>query len=143
VRGASSSTTNATEVNPIRVTAWCVTWTCRAVRGDASELVVPQAVLQRALNARIVFTPEGPGYTFVAPTRFDKLFTGIASPRPSFMRMGDLTGTEVIRPEDTPDAEYGLLLERAYGKGLASPMPASWNQIARWLKQIDGVRQAA
>ena len=28
-------------------------------------------------------------------------------------------------------------------KGVASPMPASWNQIATWLKQIDSVRQAA
>jgi hypothetical protein len=26
---------------------------------------------------------------------------------------------------------------------LASPMPASWNQIAGWLKQIDSLRQAA
>ena len=26
---------------------------------------------------------------------------------------------------------------------LASPMPASWNQIASWLKQIDNLRQAA
>jgi hypothetical protein len=24
-----------------------------------------------------------------------------------------------------------------------SPMPASWNQIAGWLKQIDSLRQAA
>jgi hypothetical protein len=88
-----------------------------------------RAVLQRVMNGRIVFTPEGPGYTFVAPTRFDKLFTGIASPRPPFIKMGDLTGIEDIRPEDTPDADDGLLLERAYGKGLASPAgfePAFW-----------------
>jgi hypothetical protein len=26
---------------------------------------------------------------------------------------------------------------------MASPMPASWNQIVGWLKQIEGVRQAA
>jgi hypothetical protein len=26
---------------------------------------------------------------------------------------------------------------------LASLMPASWNQIAAWLRQIDGLRQAA
>jgi hypothetical protein len=25
----------------------------------------------------------------------------------------------------------------------SSPMPASWNQIASWLRQIDGLRQAA
>jgi len=27
--------------------------------------------------------------------------------------------------------------------GVASLMPAGWNQIAFWLKQIDGLRQAA
>ncbi len=26
---------------------------------------------------------------------------------------------------------------------MASPMPASWNQIASWLRQIDTLRQAA
>ncbi len=26
---------------------------------------------------------------------------------------------------------------------LASPTPASWNQITAWLQQIDGLRQAA
>jgi hypothetical protein len=77
--------------------------------------------------------------------------------------------------EDTFDADYGRLLDRAYtattdrvdkprrgkgvaspaesnpisentsksGKGLASPMPASWNQIVIWLRQIDGLCQAA
>jgi len=28
-------------------------------------------------------------------------------------------------------------------QGVASPIYASWNQIAAWLKQIDGVRKAA
>jgi hypothetical protein len=28
-------------------------------------------------------------------------------------------------------------------ENLASPMAASWNQIAGWLKQIDGLRRAA
>lgn len=27
--------------------------------------------------------------------------------------------------------------------GMASPMPASWNQIATWLRRIDGLRRAA
>jgi len=27
--------------------------------------------------------------------------------------------------------------------GVASPVPASWNQIAGWLKQIDSLRNAA
>jgi hypothetical protein len=28
-------------------------------------------------------------------------------------------------------------------ENLASPMPASWNQIASWLRRIDNLRQAA
>jgi septal ring factor EnvC (AmiA/AmiB activator) len=85
-----------------------------------------RAVLQRVLDGRIVFTPDGPGYTFSAPTRFDKLFTGIATPRPAFIETGKLYGAENIRPDETLDADYGLLLERAYGKtklqkGVASP----------------------
>ena len=31
------------------------------------------------------------------------------------------TGTERIRPEDTFDADYGNLLEKAYGKGMVRP----------------------
>jgi hypothetical protein len=38
-------------------------------------------------------------------------------------------------------ALYGLLLWAAAHHG--SPMPASWNQIAGWLEQIEAVRQAA
>jgi len=36
-----------------------------------------RAVLQRVLRGRIVFTPSGEGYTFEAPTRFNKLFIGV------------------------------------------------------------------
>ena len=44
-----------------------------------------RAVLQRVPRGRIVFTPSGEGYTFEAPTRFDKLFSGIVAPRPAFI----------------------------------------------------------
>ncbi len=51
-----------------------------------------RAVLQRVLNGRINFTPPGiaflvlaPAIPFEAPTRFDKLFTGIAVPGPAFI----------------------------------------------------------
>jgi hypothetical protein len=47
-----------------------------------------RAVLQRGLRGRIVFTPSGEGYTFEAPTRFDKLFSGIVAPRPAFIEKG-------------------------------------------------------
>jgi hypothetical protein len=105
-------------------------------------------VLQRVIQGRITFTPTGTesygldangvlavspvaptGYTFEAPTRFDKLFTGIAVRRPAALVPGDITGCENIGVEDTFDADYGWLLEQAYGKGVASPTgfkPVFW-----------------
>ena len=66
-------------------------------------------------------------YTFAAPTRYDRLFTGLVAPRPAYVPEGT-TGWEHLRPEDTRDADYGRILERAYAasttndaKGLASP----------------------
>ena len=84
-----------------------------------------RTVLQRVLRGRLIFTPrvDGLGYDFEGPTRFDKLFTGIAvgstatrADRPSFVEPGDVTGTEGITSDDTWDGDYGRLLERAYGK---------------------------
>ena len=46
-------------------------------------------MLQRVLRGRIVFTPKGEGYTFEAPTRFDKLFNGIVVERPKFIKTGN------------------------------------------------------
>ncbi len=97
-----------------------------------------RAVLQRVLRGRIIFHliegPEGAGYTFEAPTRFDKLFSGIVAPKPAFLKEGDRRGAEHIGPEDTFDGDYGKLLERVQnrkvntdkekagnGKGMASP----------------------
>jgi hypothetical protein len=89
-----------------------------------------RTVLQRILRGRIVFTlrrnpisGDVDGYDFEAPTRFDKLFTGIAVERPAGIDEGPL-GNEHIGPEDTFDGDYGRLLERAYRKSvevLASP----------------------
>jgi len=57
---------------------------------------------------RVMFTPrvnpvsgEPDGYDFEGPTRFDKLFTGIAVERPKSLDSNDLSGTEDIGPEDT------------------------------------------
>jgi hypothetical protein len=88
-----------------------------------------RAVLQRVLRGRIVFTPSGEGYTFEAPTRFDKLFSGIVAPRPAFIPRGD--GAAHIGVEDTFDGDYGRLLEAAQnsGKWVASPTgfePVFW-----------------
>lgn len=77
-----------------------------------------RAVLQRVIRGRIVFAPtkDGRGYTFEAPTRYDKLFAGVAAPRPplpSLVRAGDARGREHIGPEETFDGDYGRLVERA------------------------------
>jgi hypothetical protein len=80
-----------------------------------------RAVLQRVLLGRVTFTRNNlGGYSFEAPTRFDKLFAGVAVSRPAFVPLGGTAGREHIRPEDTPDEDSGVLLERAY-KGVASP----------------------
>jgi hypothetical protein len=42
--------------------------------------------------------------------------------------------------------QSGVIIEAEWQfrvTGSSSPMPTSWNQIASWLKQIDGLRQAA
>ena len=74
-----------------------------------------RTVLQRVLRGRLTFTPrpDGRGYDFEAPTRFDKLFAGIACPRPASLPLGDTTGCEGIGPEDTFDGDYGRILEMA------------------------------
>ena len=89
-----------------------------------------RTVLQRILPGPITFTlhtnpltGEVDGYDFEAPTRFDKLFTGIAVERPAGRDEAPL-GHEHIGPEDTFEGDYGRLLEQAYRKGvkvLASP----------------------
>ena len=78
-----------------------------------------------------MFTPEGRATRSSAPTRFDKLFTGIIQPRPRIA--GEPAGAgSTSTPEDTCDADYGRLLEAAAQrcvKGMASPTgfePAFW-----------------
>ncbi len=91
-------------------------------------------MLQRVLRGRITFTPRDDrnGYDFTCPTRFDKLFSGVVSPRPTFLLKDDLRGTAGITPADTCDADYGRLLERAYdricGKG-GRPQRHSFNAV--------------
>jgi site-specific DNA recombinase len=97
-----------------------------------SSTTQARAVLQRVIVGRIVFTPTtedrpvkngvaAPGYRFETQTRFDKLFAGVASVRPGWMKDYEGGPTSGITAEDTVDADYGRLLERAYVKGLASP----------------------
>ncbi len=63
-----------------------------------------------------MFTPSGEGYTFEAPTRFDKLFNGLIAPPSSFIQTGNV-GAEHIGPEDTFDADYGELLASVSVRG--------------------------
>jgi len=46
-----------------------------------------RTVLQRVLRGRLVFKPteNGNGYDFEGETRFDRLFAGIATPKPAFL----------------------------------------------------------
>ena len=83
-----------------------------------------RTVLQRVLRGRVTFTPrrneisgDVDGYAFEAPTRFDRLFAGIAVERPKSLEVGNLSGTEHIGPEDMGDTDYGRLLDRAFQKG--------------------------
>ena len=76
-----------------------------------------RAVLQRILKGRIVFTPREGGYDFNCETRYDKLFTGVAVKRSSFVPEG--LGRD-FSPEDTWDSDSGGLLEAAHRKGAES-----------------------
>jgi hypothetical protein len=78
-----------------------------------------RTVLQRILRGRLTFTPqietgEMVGYKFEGPTRFDKLFAGIAGPAPKYVDRSGRAGTEHIGPEDTFEGDYGRLLDRFY-----------------------------
>lgn len=101
----------------------------RLLRGSTTQ---GRTVLQRILRGRLTFTPrmhvltgEPDGYDFAGPTRFDKLFTGIAVETPAWVKAyGSARGFEDTSPEDTFDGDYGRVLERAYKKSvevLASP----------------------
>lgn len=103
-------------------------------------------MLQRILRGRLTFTPrrnpiseEPNGYDFLGPTRFDKLFTGIAVETPQWVKECVVrTGTEHIGPEDTFDGDYGRLLARAYEKSvkvLASPTGTAKG----WQREFSGV----
>jgi site-specific DNA recombinase len=93
-----------------------------------------RAVLQRVIQGRITFTPreDDPlsteGYDFEAPTRFDRLFTGITVKRPVGL---PYTTDDSIGPTDTWDADYGTLLEKIYAKGATSPSGIAHLHIQR------------
>ena len=71
------------------------------------------------LSGPLSVSPCGYGYTFEGPTRFDRLFTGLAIRVPDFMQADAGMGLEDVQA--TIDADYSELLERAYGQWVASP----------------------
>ena len=79
-----------------------------------SSTTQARAVINRIIEGRIVFTPRkgGKGYDFRAETRFDRIFSGVAVPKPKWVQSGDTRGTEHIGPDDTFDGDYGRLLEK-------------------------------
>jgi hypothetical protein len=88
---------------------------------------------------------NGLGYDFAGPTRFDKLLTGIAVASRSETRLRGGALDDFVN-RDALEDDYGRLLDRAYEcsmKVLASPVPASWNQVAEWLRLLDRLRRAA
>jgi hypothetical protein len=88
----------------------------------------------------LTFTPrtnpisgELDGYDFEGPTRFDRLFTGIAVETPKWVKAHTgPTGAEDIQPHDTYDSDYGEMLDRAakkHAEGGTSPTgfePVFW-----------------
>ena len=77
-----------------------------------------RAVLQRVLQGRITFRPNGAGYTFEAPTRFDKLFAaGATNAAAGLLVSARRRGHRRHAGEDTLDADYGGLLENSTVKG--------------------------
>jgi hypothetical protein len=91
----------------------------RLMRGSVQQA---RLVLQKVLDGRIVFTPraDGRGYDFACPTRFDRLFQGVAVERPGWLQDG-ARGREHITRQDTRDADYAELLERANAEELVRP----------------------
>jgi hypothetical protein len=87
-------------------------------RAAAKKAGATKAVEDEMVRAAIE-SVEPDGYEFEGPTRFDKLFTGLAVERPKSLVLGDRTGCEHISPPF--DDDYGRLLDRVYVKGSTSP----------------------
>jgi site-specific DNA recombinase len=108
----------------------------RLLRGSVTQ---GRTVLERVLAGRIVFTPraDGAGYDFTAPTRFDKLFAGIALSitvrgfehavpgRDWVFVPDDERGAQILSDFERRaelDEDYGRILERALHRmKVASP----------------------
>jgi hypothetical protein len=90
----------------------------RLLRASTSRA---RTVLQRILRSRLTFmlhvnplSGEIDGYEIEGPTRFDRLFAGLAIPMSLGIDPSDRSGKERIGQEDTFDADYGRVLEAAW-----------------------------
>jgi hypothetical protein len=52
-------------------------------------------------------------------------------------------GKQIVRTAVTADAFKYLTAAESSENQVASLLPASWNQVAAWLEQIEGLRQVA
>lgn len=107
-----------------------------------SSTTQARTVMQRILRGRLICTPhvdpitdDVTGYDFTAPTRFDRLFTGLAVERPALPK--EMNVAEQYDPEETFDAGYGRLLERAY-EGNVEVLASPTGTEARWQLHVDG-----
>ena len=73
---------------------------------------------------RITFTPSGEGYAFEASTRFDKLFSGMVAPRPTFIPRG--VPEHLMEPENTFNGDYGRILATAQTQHAESATGKGW-----------------
>jgi DNA invertase Pin-like site-specific DNA recombinase len=104
----------------------------RLLRGSTTQ---GRTVLQRILRGRLTFTPrqnpltgEPDGYDFSGPTRFDKLFTGIAVETPPWIKASTTRrGFEGDTPDDTFDGDYGRLLDQVAREGVRPQRDSSKN----------------
>lgn len=105
-----------------RVQAQVASW--RALLTESVE--DGRTLLREVLSGPLVFTPEGEGYRFGAPVATGELIAGAVSE--GAQQVASLGG--------------GVQVGAGAHK-VASLMPASWNQIASWLDEVDGLRHAA
>ena len=127
-------------LEPVVITDRLDEWR-RLLRSSTTQA---RSVIQRVLKGRLTFIPkldgDQEGYEFYGPTRFDKLFTGIALPVPRYIKIGDSRGKEHITREMTGEADYERLLENAAnGKGMVSLSTPSWNQLHKWLSDLASI----
>jgi hypothetical protein len=104
------------------------------IASNGSDLFIESCFLARRAGKNFI-AQRCDVYVFEAPTRFDKLFSGVVVRHPAYVEESSW-GTEHIRPQDTFDADYGRLLERVCGSllrnGKGESRPAGLEPATSW-----------